>query len=295
MSEQQPNELANSLEVAQINPIIKCMQHPDRILSGRHRAKEMNKKGKIARAVAFNCDTLAAQLGVSHEEAELWVQVNANIQRQVQEEERKLDALAAAISAQKQGVESGQIVKRVAKTLGIGERRAQQLLPSEFKRSYDGEGKANEAITGDSGSSVVHQSIESEGQQAPEQTRPLPQFSPDASQFRVSRHTAAAQLLETKFGYWGLHPEMDYANFPRYGEETKDGKTKSYTPDFWFPEHKLILEVEGEGSASKDDKRDSFFDEQGIHVLHIPDGMAKRYGNEICEILYWFLNPKPVK
>lgn len=287
MTEQLETE-SPGYEIEQIHDVVFCKQCIEKgkkvILSGRHRIEDMNKKGKVARARAADCDRIAKELGISHERAHWWVRRKANLQRTVSDEEQREEALAVAQECMNEGRETSEITAEVAKTLGVGVRRAQQLLPSDFKRTYE-----KEAEKYDEGPRAVGESVGD----APSAPQPL--HGNDASQFRVSRHTVAAQLLETKMGYWGLHPDMDYATFPRYGEETKDGKTKSYTPDFWFPDKQLILEVEGEGSASKDDKRDEFFRAQGINVLHIPDGMAKKYGNEICEMLYVFLNPVKVK
>ena len=101
----------------------------------------------------------------------------------------------------------------------------------------------------------------------------------------VSQHTPAQQLLDSAFSYYGLHPDMDYTEFIRDGELTKEGKQKVYRPDYYFKQDNLVVEVEGEGSASSDnEERDKFFTEKGFRIIHLSNKLIEKHSSEVAQI-----------
>jgi len=53
------------------------------------------------------------------------------------------------------------------------------------------------------------------------------------------------------------------------GELTKDGNQKGYWPDILIPHKKIIIEVEGDFSSSKNNpKRDRYLESKGYVVMH---------------------------
>ena len=55
----------------------------------------------------------------------------------------------------------------------------------------------------------------------------------------------------------------------------------------------MVMEVEGEGSASKDDpERDGFFTRRGYIVLHASNRLVRDYGPEVAELIAPLINDR---
>ena len=265
MSEEQ-DPLATSLnQIGQIRSAFVCQQHPERTLSGRHRIR----KGYTRRA-QYDVEALAKKLNLPHEFVEWLVTTHDNIQREVSQEEREIEVRHMAGILEGTGVKPEDIAVTLAKYLPFSEQYIRRLLPSEFKH-------VEKARVQEESAKLVSQ--------IPEQAASIPAQSPSMKQNLVSQHTPAQQLLDSAFSYYGLHPDMDYTEFIRDGELTKEGKQKVYRPDYYFKQHKLVVEVEGEGSASSDnEERDKFFTEKGFRIIHLSNKLIEKHSSEVAQI-----------
>ena len=93
-----------------------------------------------------------------------------------------------------------------------------------------------------------------------------------ATNFRISSYTEdhrRAMIILTQLGVRSL-AEWE---FPRWNEYRGNGTLRSYTADIVVVDPRYfngILEIEGEGSASKDnEKRDRYFERLGLWVNHL--------------------------
>ncbi len=97
-------------------------------------------------------------------------------------------------------------------------------------------------------------------------------FSETMSAHRVGTFTKDAVRIASALNRAKIACRLEH-EIIRYGEFTKDGKQKTYSIDILVcdPRYESVaIEVEGEGSASRDnDKRDQYLATLGIRVLHI--------------------------
>ncbi len=124
-------ELTESLAtVGQINAIIRCKQHPDRILSGRHRVA-----AGASRHVDYDTDEAARRLGQTHEATEQIIRIHANTQRKVSEEERQAEFIALAETYHQDGTPKELCAQKVVEALGPRFTKVYiySLLPERFK------------------------------------------------------------------------------------------------------------------------------------------------------------------
>ena len=110
--------------------------------------------------------------------------------------------------------------------------------------------------------------------------------------------TAEEGKIAFTFNDYGIQYNWNSREFKRE-ERAKNGELKSYWPDFVVPRNlvgresrfkSLILQIEGEGSASKDnEKMDAFFAALDYLVLHIPNSLANNADFRIilAKILGW--------
>ena len=195
----------------------------------------------------------------------------------------------AAAELIQMGVEPGRIVPRLVEDFGLHERRIYRLLGKEYKLKTKPDKEKNE----NDNESISH----------------ADHRDPNAKS--VSSHTSAHQLLEAAFAHYHLHPDNDYTEFQRPEElkcpgcgfepgldsdETKcpndqmELQPKTYRPDEHFKEQKVIIEVEGKGSASKDnEKRDALFRKLDYKVVHLPNKMVEQYNDEIAALVAAFI------
>ncbi len=110
------------------------------------------------------------------------------------------------------------------------------------------------------------------------------------SEHRKSTYTDPHVMLLNALVKRGLKCRSEVA-FERPGETTKDGHPKSYQADI-VVEDKVVIEVEGEGSSSKSDaKRDEFFKDKGLPVVHLSNGLVENYGEEVANLIMVLLKP----
>jgi len=111
-------------------------------------------------------------------------------------------------------------------------------------------------------------------------------YPPRASEHRVSQYTPAHLALMQALSRRGI-PYLSEQSFLRAGEMTRDGRPKSFTVDLLFPDPRLVVEVEGAGSASADHPaRDAFFGSLGYRVLHIANRDALRHTGEAVDHIH---------
>lgn len=286
-------ELESSLKspLGQLEEIKRCKQHPDMILSGRHRWKILNTVGKTASARFIDCEAKAKELGVSHDFVHWLVVSGSNIRRGVPEDEQKADLLQMANILERDEIARELRVEAIAHFTGLSIRRVQQLLPPEHKREYKSEtvsqlpengGNGNAGDTAQSAASPPR-IAEPEGHVGGS-SPPSPLHGEDASKHRISAYTEAEQLFAGNLNYFGIEYRTQ-ETFLR-PEFTDDHKPKTYVLDFYLPKQEIGIELEGEGSASADNEaRDKYFKAEGVKIVHLPNALAKKYGAQIAELI----------
>lgn len=125
------DELRPSIgNVGQITDIEVCMQHPDVVLSGRHRME-----AGATRKHEFDCDAVADNIGCTHEVAHIVVRSHANKQRKVGEVERKEEIQGLCELLEAQGTPVEQILSDVHQLLSedLSKSRIIHLAPAKYK------------------------------------------------------------------------------------------------------------------------------------------------------------------
>lgn len=130
------DDLAKSIEGSgQIYSLVYYKQHPDRLLVGRHRLETLEKLNLKANAAYMDIDARAKLRGVSHEEMELLVKSNSNVQRQVPEVERKRELLEYARVVESQGTPREEVASvLVARVPFLSKSTIYGYLPEEYKK-----------------------------------------------------------------------------------------------------------------------------------------------------------------
>jgi hypothetical protein len=202
----------------------------------------------------------------------------------------------AAKELAKEGIEPGRIVARLKEDFPISERSIYRYLPSEFKDQRQATVAATVAASTDS--SVSKDSNIS--------NKPEPYgkgLSETASAHRIATNTPTESRLQSLLSYIpGLYP--DYSHYEpidgkyrcqQCGRETgQEGmcercklplQQKTYHPDAVL-DGWLVLEVEGEGSASKDNEgRDAYLASKGLALVHIPNDCVAKYPEVISQFV----------
>jgi hypothetical protein len=289
-------DLKRSIEaVGQIYGVIACKQHPDRILSGKHR---MATGLPLRDPYPLDVDARAKAFRYSHGLMELLIQVKSNTQRKVSEEERRQEFVAIAEQLEKDGTPKDKVARRIVEVLGFSESYALSLLPSQFKQQQKAVSPGRPVIP-----RITDQPQAPQADEAVKDTpvpsvevgqaeKPVPRqafskgTSPTASRFAVKTFKPAAVRFASLLKEAGVKDAQLEVEFPREGELTEAGKPKFYSADIAVKTALVVLEVEGEGSASKDDpERDASFGRKGFIVLHVSTGLVKDYGAEVSELL----------
>lgn len=100
-----------------------------------------------------------------------------------------------------------------------------------------------------------------------------PRISEKAGSKTPSQYTAAQITFGNALAKLGLQVEFEQ-EFLREGEFNREGKHKSYVVDI-LVNRTIAVELEGEGSSSKDDNiRDQFLKAKGLAVIHLPNELA---------------------
>jgi len=119
-------------QIGQLAVVIYCKQHPEKILSGRHRTNA----GGEAQLERKNLDVekIATDLQVPHELAETLVMIHANVQRRVKKEETRITLLSAAKDLEASGIPKQEIANRLSKILPYTHAYILKLLPDDYKQ-----------------------------------------------------------------------------------------------------------------------------------------------------------------
>lgn len=108
----------------------------------------------------------------------------------------------------------------------------------------------------------------------------------EAEGYGRTQYTKAEQYLIAELSRAGI-PYTTQRPFSRNGEYTKEGSVKQYVADVLVKTSKglINLEVEGEGTSSDSVKRDRYFEERGVKVVHIPNEVAVKYSHVIVDLI----------
>jgi hypothetical protein len=127
--------LRNSIAgIGILNKPIVCKQHPDRILSGKHREKALGSEAVLDK-LEFDVDEYATRNHISHESAEILVTTHSNIQRKVSMAETRGLILDLANDLVKEGCPKEKVGAELTKLLPFSPNYVLALLPKEYKQS----------------------------------------------------------------------------------------------------------------------------------------------------------------
>lgn len=184
----------------------------------------------------------------------------------------------AAEELKKQDVEKGKIVSRLEEDFPLSKRSIYRYLPQEFKDQSKVEAGRK---GGEVAATVAAETREVKAETGVREPTSYP--GPSQSEGRKSEYTDAEITLAKYLGKAGVKFKTQEP-FLREGELTSEGKTKSYTVDV-LAEGFLGLECEGAGTSSDSEKRDQFFREQGITIVHLPNKMVLDYGDVVAKLV----------
>ena len=154
-------QLKGSLRAAgQLSAILRCKQHPSRVLAGHHRAAAGGKD-----FIYHDVDEFAKRIGKTHAVAEKLVGIASNVQRKVSEEEREKEFMALAELLIKQGTLRNKTAAEVVRLTGFSKEYVYSHLPPDYRdtargraiRSGLARGKVNSVDLGLSNSSDDHE------------------------------------------------------------------------------------------------------------------------------------------
>lgn len=275
--------------VGQIYSVLTCKQHPDRVLAGRHR-----REAGMGKPYLLDVEDRAQKFGCSHEEMEQLILIHSNVQRQVSKAERYEELNAYAKLLETQGVAKHEIASKIASKVPFSEQYVFELLPEEFKSPEKVEAGRKGGAEKSAKLSLAKSSIsEPEIKEDFNKTglrEPTSYPGPSQSDGRQSEYTEAHVSLLNALTKRRLNCRSEVA-FERPGELTSEGQPKTYQSDI-VVEDRVIVEVEGEGSSSRDnEKRDFFFKEQGFVVKHIPNDLAQKYPEFVADLIQLMSKP----
>ncbi len=184
----------------------------------------------------------------------------------------------AATELEKQGVEKGRIVARLKEDFPVSERSLYRYLPDEYKRSGGYNRTELPAVSSKrSDSGISDQSAKLEPYRRG--------LSETASSHRVTTYTKSEELFASALSVYGVGYRTEVA-FEREGEKTEDGKPKVYVLDIFLIDRNVGIELEGEGSSSKDNaERDAFFRSKGIGIAHLSNELVQKHAGEVAELI----------
>jgi hypothetical protein len=114
--------------VGQLSENLRCRQHPERVLAGRHR-----EAAGATRSAYYDVDALASRINQSHDVAELLVTIASDVQRRVPEEETRGKMISLAEKLVSQGTPRKKAAAEVTRLLGLTKQYVYHLLPDEYK------------------------------------------------------------------------------------------------------------------------------------------------------------------
>ena len=191
------------------------------------------------------------------------------------------------------------------KGLGLSERTIMRYLHSEWKQpskveaGKKGGEEKREKEKAKSATTVVAEpplpvSKKVSGEEAPELVGGSPPkkpygekgVSPPKGSMTQKAFTGPAMMLLNHLHAAGLKDFQGEIVFKREGETRKGGEPKTYTADLCDKNLMVIIEVEGEGSASKDNEgRDAYFKALGYKIPHVSNDHVEYFGSEIAEVI----------
>ncbi len=268
-----------------VYPVLYCAQHPEYVISGRHRAAaEWDVKQPV------DVEKWAKQWNVPHDAAHEIMRDRLNVQRTVTKEERADSMIKVARML---GTEKGKVVEKVHNLFPhFSERYIYELLPAEFKEEKKAEARKETTQKFVELSSTEEKSPVAENEpESGELGKPQKKKEPYSKGQRPSpkeglkpQYTTPQMKLAAAFNKVGLFPDVEKP-FERLGEFTKEYIPKTYVADLHFGPEMVIIEVEGKGSASADnDERELFFTNLHYQMVHVPNSCAKSHGRIIAAV-----------
>jgi hypothetical protein len=266
------------------------------ILSGRHR----DAAGWTNRTVVDTAK-LAETKGVPRAVMKEIVRTALNVQRKPAKEETQESLTRAARAFADAGVPRGDMANMLSEYFPYSRDYIRGLLPPDFKDEAKAEAggrgrtKQLDGAQMETGRSEPHSPKGAQhGGLVPQRKEPYSRgVSPAASSFAVKTFKEPAVRFAGFLKEAGVKDVELEAEFPREGELTQDGRPKFYSADIAARAAMVVVEVEGEGSASKDNpERDDFFARQGYIVVHASNQLVRDYGPEVAELIAPLINDR---
>lgn len=189
-------ELERSLkQTGQLYANIVCAQHPDQVLSGRHRQAL-----GYGKAATIDVDSYARKWKVSHHMAELIIRSHSNVQRRVSKAERKDELTAMAQELEAQGTPKHQVSTELPKWSPCSDRWIRELLPDEYKQEQFNRFEKSAEV-------IPPNPTKTKPSQEPNEPRAEDKAKPDPDQ--VLQDLRQARDAVATFKYGSLHtPKM---------------------------------------------------------------------------------------
>lgn len=300
--------LRSSLKASgQIVRVIRCEQHPDRVLAGAHRLRALEREGVKPLCFDLDVDKRAEELGLGHDLTELVIRIESNVQRRVPTGERAEEFLQVARLLEKEKVLKADVAQRMVKILGFSESYVLSLLPPEYKHQ-------EKAVSPGRPESVIPKITERSEEEEPPKRKPYSKgLSPSLKQNLVGEftrsHTAlveALQYLRVPFKTEWRVPVQKWS-CPKCHEQYGDmAEAEAVCPRDKAPLEQVqfkcdifiqtnagfavSLEVEGEGSSSRDnEERERLLQQQGVRTAHVPNECADKFSETIAGLVMAFL------
>lgn len=251
----------------QLVAVLRCKQD-GRVLSGNHRVA-----AGANRFYDMDIDERAKVAGISHELMEELCIIEANVQRKVEESERAEDFARLAKLLKKEGIADAKIASRIIEITGFSDSYVYRNLPEGLKNPNRVEAMKQQAAKRLSElSSLSTPYAKGTSPQAGSQTQ------------RAFTSPAMKMLMHLKAA--GMNDVRGEIEFDRQKTNPR-GQELTYHADICDDFKKLIVEVEGEGSGSKDNEdRKDFFIKKGYRYIEVSNALAEsEYGAEVADII----------
>lgn len=303
-----------------VYPILYCAQHPEFIISGRHR-----EKAGWDRRQPVDVEQWSKAWGVPHEVAHEMMRDRLNVQRRVPEEERA-ESLVRAAKALTEGQPRTGVASRLHALFPyLSERYIMDLLPKEFKdEKKAAAGKLGGSKSAELSSAEIgeqeYTAKAKEPSKSPEREKPEEKkepyrkgLSPSLKQNLVGEFTPSQMSLIGALQYHGIPYKAEErirvnkwicqscgqkASDPP-GEGTRCSKGHVAWEQVQLRADVLIevtgkkisIEAEGRGTASADSERDALLREQGVLVFHAPNDFLDEWSEKLAEFLALIVGP----
>jgi hypothetical protein len=124
---------ASQEQAGELEPVLVCLQHPDHIISGHHRAAAVGGLENVKKIEKIDVEAYTKKVGVPHEAGHELLILQSNVQRPHSMEESKDRVLRIARILESTGVPKEKILSKLAGLI-YSASYLSKLLPDEYKQ-----------------------------------------------------------------------------------------------------------------------------------------------------------------